>query len=111
MDLVIPVLPCNGTARLTLFHNSPSAAQGNTRNISSGNHRSALRRDDSAHVTKAIVSDIELGYGIPLNIEAVEKLKHAEVYPLGLQVQQTIDEKGRSIPKRRLTHDLCESSG
>ena len=79
------------------------------KNLSSGNHRSALQRNDRAHVTRAIISDVELGYGIPLTIEAVEKLKHAEVYPLGLQTQQTIDEKGRSIPKKRLTHDLSHN--
>ena len=77
-----------------------------TVNIDGGNHRSALKQEDREHVTKAVKSDVELGYGFPLTIDGVMQLKDAEVYPLGLQSQQTIDETGRSIPKKRITHDL-----
>jgi hypothetical protein len=51
-------------------------------------------------------SDVNLGYGIILTPECIKKLKHAEVYPIGLQHQQTIDEHGNIIPKKRISHDL-----
>ena len=68
-----------------------------------------MSKEARVHVAKAIESDIELGYGIPISIPGIYKLKDAEVYPLGLQTQQTIDEAGRSIPKKRLTHDLSHN--
>ena len=74
--------------------------------IEKGNHKSALHKDARAHVDKAMHSDIELGYGIPITIECIKKLKHAEVYPIGLQHQLTIDEHGNIIPKKRISHDL-----
>ena len=74
--------------------------------INKGNHKSALDKDARAHVDKAMISDIELGYGIPLTINCIKKLKHAEVYPVELQHQLTIDEHGNIIPKKRISHDL-----
>jgi hypothetical protein len=53
-----------------------------------------------------MLSDIELGYSIPITVDCIRKLKHAEVYPIGLQHQQTIDETGAIIPKKRISHDL-----
>ena len=75
-------------------------------NIERGNHRSALASDNRERVDKAIRSDVELGYGIPLTIEGVMRLKDAEVCPLRLQTQQTINENGKVISKKRLTQDL-----
>eukprot|EP00956_Cyclotella_meneghiniana_P041032 scaffold212472_cov70-Cyclotella_meneghiniana.AAC.2 len=74
--------------------------------IEKGNHKSALVKEATAHVDKAMISDIELGYGIPITIDCIRKLKHAEVYPVGLQHQLTIDEHGNIIPKKRISHDL-----
>jgi hypothetical protein len=53
-----------------------------------------------------MMSDIELGYGIPITIDCIKSLKHAEVYPIGLQHQQTINEHGKIIPKKRISHNL-----
>eukprot|EP00956_Cyclotella_meneghiniana_P033327 scaffold95026_cov46-Cyclotella_meneghiniana.AAC.2 len=74
--------------------------------IEKGNHKSALHKDARKHVDKAMISDIELGYGIPITIDCIKKLKDAEVYPIGLQHQLTIDENGNIIPKKRISHDL-----
>ena len=74
--------------------------------IEKGNHKSALHKDARAHVDKAMNSDIELGYGIPVSIDCIKQLKNAEVYPIGLQHQLTIDENGNIIPKKRISHDL-----
>jgi hypothetical protein len=74
--------------------------------LQKGNHKSALDPSAKEHVAKAMISDIELGYGIPITIECIKQLKHAEVYPVGLQHQQTINEHGKIIPKKRISHDL-----
>ena len=78
-------------------------------NIERGNHKSALKTDDRHHVTKLMTSDVELGYAVPVTLECVRKLKDAEVYPIGLQNQMTIDADGNVIPKKRATHDLSHN--
>ena len=78
-------------------------------NIARGNHKSALKPEDRHHVTKLMRSDVELGYAIPVTIECVRNLKDAEVYPIGLQSQLTIDAEGNVIPKKRATHDLSHN--
>eukprot|EP00956_Cyclotella_meneghiniana_P045743 scaffold382601_cov79-Cyclotella_meneghiniana.AAC.1 len=76
--------------------------------IEKGNHKSALHKDARQHADKAMMSDIELGYGIPISIsiDCIKQLKDAEVYPIGLQHQLTIDESGNIIRKKRISHDL-----
>jgi len=76
------------------------------KSIERGNHKSALSDEERPHVTKLMSQDVELGYGIPLTVECISKIEGAEVYPVGCQNQQTIDEKGNVIPKKRVTHDL-----
>ena len=78
-------------------------------NIERGNHAAAVEDENRDHVSKAIKMDVQLGYGFPLTIDGVLKLKDAEVYPLGLQSQWTIDEEGTTIPKKRITHDLSNN--
>ena len=50
--------------------------------------------------------DVELRYGIPLTLICIWNLKDAEVYPVGIQNQDTINKKREIIPKRRVTNDL-----
>ncbi|EJK50939.1 hypothetical protein THAOC_29947, partial [Thalassiosira oceanica] len=57
-----------------------------------GNHKSALKEDEHQHVTKPMRTDVENGYAVPITAEGVRRLKDAEVYPVGLQDQNTIDE-------------------
>jgi len=78
-------------------------------NLARGNHKSAVKEEDRHHVTKLMNLDVDHGYAIPLTVEGVRKLKDAEVYPVGLQNQMTIDEDGNSIPKKRVTHDLSHN--
>jgi len=77
--------------------------------IERGNHKSALSEEERPHVTKLMVQDVELGYGIPLTVESITKIPGAEVYPVGCQNQLTIDESGNVIPKKRVTHDLSHN--
>jgi hypothetical protein len=48
---------------------------------------------------------VDLGQGIVLTPDCIRQLKHAEVYPIGLQHQQTINEEGKFIPKKRISHN------
>ena len=77
--------------------------------IERGNHQSALDEDLRHHVTKGVLSDIQLGYGFPIPIECIPKIEGAEVYPMGVQNQLTISEFGEIIPKKRVTHDLSHN--
>ena len=78
-------------------------------NMERGNHKSALKDDERQHVTKLMRTDVENGYAVPITAEGVRRLKDAEVYPVGLQDQNTIDERGNVIPKKRVTHDLSHN--
>jgi len=91
-----PIEPLDDEARISMLAKS----------IDRGNHKSALSDEERPHVTKLMSQDVELGYGIPLTVDCVTKIQGAEVYPVGCQNQQTIDEKGNVIPKKRVTHDL-----
>ncbi|EED86556.1 predicted protein [Thalassiosira pseudonana CCMP1335] len=58
--------------------------------------------------------DVKLGYGIPITTDcaaklSAAKLKHAEIYPVCLQHQTTIDARGASTTKKRVTHDLSNN--
>eukprot|EP00957_Ditylum_brightwellii_P110503 8428412-Ditylum_brightwellii.AAC.1 len=50
--------------------------------------------------------NIDLGYGIPLPLDILPQIPFAEVYPLGIQHQTSIDEMGCPIIKDRVSHDL-----
>ncbi|KAL3790085.1 hypothetical protein ACHAWO_004842 [Cyclotella atomus] len=71
-----------------------------------GNHKSALQPEAIEHVTKAMHSNISLGYTIPITLDGIRHLKEAVVYLIGLQHQLTINENGAIIPKKRISHDL-----
>ena len=71
-----------------------------------GNHKSALTKEAEPIVNKLMQEDVSLGYAIPITKDCLLKLKHAELYPCGLQHQMTVNEAGEVIPKKRVTHDL-----
>ena len=77
--------------------------------IARGNHKSALSEEGRPHVTKGMISDVELGYAFPVSIDCVRNMPGAEVYPVGMQNQMTIDKNGDPMPKKRLTHDLSHN--
>lgn len=74
--------------------------------LEKGNQKSALEEDALPIVTKAFADDIKKGYAIIVTKDCLKNLKDAEVYPLGMQHQATINERGEIIPKKRLTHNL-----
>lgn len=77
-----------------------------TNQLERGNHKSALTAEAKPIVDKLVKQDVTFGYALTITKDCIIKLKHGELYPLGLQHQITIDEKGTKIPKKRVTHDL-----
>jgi len=67
------------------------------------NHKSLLKH--SEFIEPIITEDVERGFALPLPLEILHHLKGASIAALGCHRQSTIDEKGSSIPKYRLTHD------
>ena len=74
--------------------------------MNKGNHKSTRSKEADRLVTKAMTTDVERGYGIIMTMKCAARIKEAEIYPLGLQHQHTINERGEIIPKKRVTHDL-----
>ena len=74
--------------------------------IKRGSHKSALSDEQQPVVTKRMAQDVDLGYGIPLTLEYLKKIKQTEVYPVGCQDRLTTDEHANIVPKKRITHDL-----
>ena len=68
-----------------------------------GNHKSASIHADK--VKTNLSDDVTHGYSLPLPIAILPRLTDAALAPLGLQVQKTIDEFGKTVPKYRMTHD------
>ncbi|KAL9179582.1 hypothetical protein ACHAXT_008872 [Thalassiosira profunda] len=71
-----------------------------------GNQASALTQEALPIITKLMIDDIVKGYALIVTIDCIKRLKDAEVYPMGLQHQLTVNEKGETIPKKRLTQNL-----
>ena len=64
--------------------------------IARGNHKSAKQ---NLPILKGMVSkEVEVGFQLPIPIDCIHNIPHAVVAPYGLQTQQTVDEKGHSIP-------------
>jgi len=77
--------------------------------LGKGNHKSTNIKDDKIHVTKAMETNMVIGFGFILNLKCAERLKQAEIYPLGQHHQMTINERGDHIPKKRVCHDLSNN--
>jgi hypothetical protein len=76
--------------------------------LQKGNHKSALTKEAIPIVNKLMEKDVINAFSIIVTLDCLRKLKDCEVYPMGLQNQTTVDEKGKVIPKKRLTHDLSD---
>ena len=71
--------------------------------IKRGNHASANLHPDEIH--KLMMKDVGHGFVLPLSLEGINNLRGAELAPLGVAKQFSIDENGEQIPKFRATHD------
>jgi hypothetical protein len=76
--------------------------------LSRGNHKSATV--ESHHVSNLLAKDVTHGFSVPIPIDIIRLIVGASVQPLGMVVQQTLDEDGKPKVKLRLTQDLSFSS-
>ena len=68
------------------------------------NHKSATENEDICE--KMAAKDADLGYSAVFPVDCAAKIANGDVYPLGVQFQNSINEKGENYIKSRLTHDL-----
>ena len=54
---------------------------------------------------KAVSKEVQKGWLLPVTIESLTKIKGLSLIPLGIANQDTIDEHGNRIPKKRVTHN------
>ncbi len=71
--------------------------------IARGNHKSAKENLDQ--VRKLLGKDVAHGFAIPLSLQAIRSIPNAQVQPIGMVRQWSLDEDGTRIEKLRLTHD------
>ena len=76
--------------------------------LARGNHKSATV--EGRHVAALLAKDVTHGFSVPIPINIIRLIPGAAVQPLGMVVQQTLDENGKPKVKRRLTQDLSFSS-
>ena len=80
----------------------------NDRQLSRGNHKSAIALQDSLH--REIDKDVLAGFALPLPIALLDKIPHAMLAPWGLIRQHTRAADGSTVTKDRPTHDQSWSN-
>ena len=75
-----------------------------------GNHKSPQSVLNASALNKYISKEIDHGWALTLTIESLQSIKNVGVEPLGVTEQFSINEKGESYVKRRVTHD-CSFPG
>ena len=69
-----------------------------------GNHKSAKENEELC--VELASKDATLGYSAVFPVSCAEKIANGEIYPLGIQFQNAVNEFGEIYEKARLTHDL-----
>jgi len=67
-----------------------------------GNHKGTVKQQDL--LVKLVTDDVIRGFTLPLPLEKIAQIPGVLLAPLNIQVQNTINERGKIIPKNRLTH-------
>lgn len=68
-----------------------------------GNHKEATQ--NPTLLRSLIIDDVTHGFALPLPLEKIHQIKGVLLAPLNIAIQETINERGETIPKKRLTHD------
>ena len=74
--------------------------------LKQGNNKSA--KDESEWVGKQFQNEVKRGWTLALPIRAASKFKGGIYAPLGVVEQDTINEKGDIVPKKRLVHNMSK---
>jgi len=71
--------------------------------LSRGNHKSVAK---NAHIVQQLIAeDVIHGHSLPLPLHCANKIINSSIAPIGVVIQETLNEHGARIPKFRLTHD------
>jgi len=68
-----------------------------------GIHKGANQQPEL--LKKLINDDITRGFALPLQLHKIKKIPGVLIAPLNIQLQKTINERGKIIPKNRMTHN------
>ncbi len=71
--------------------------------IQQGKHKSAT--ENVHHVRNLLGKDVMHGFAMPLTLDAVQQLPNAQVQPIGVVKQRSLNESGARKEKRCLNHD------
>ena len=74
------------------------------RALAYGNHKSAKDRPEAC--LELMEKDADLGYSACFPLEHTKNIVNGELYPVGIQLQNSINREGEIYVKMRLTHDL-----
>lgn len=70
-----------------------------------GNHQSATKPENAAALDTSFDKEVKYHWAIPLDPTSIEQIPGAQVAPLGVAVQWTLDSNNNRKIKRRTTHD------
>ncbi len=68
-----------------------------------GNHKGADQQQEL--LLKLVQDGVDRGFALPLPLDKIKKIPGVLLAPLNIQLQKTINERGKIIPKDRLSHN------
>jgi hypothetical protein len=68
-----------------------------------GNHKGAKGQQEL--LLKLVKEDVDRGFAFPLPLDKIKNIPSIILAPLSIQLQKTINKRGKIIPKNRLTHN------
>ena len=68
-----------------------------------GNHKESIQQKEL--LLMPVKDDVVRGFALPLPLDKIKKVPGVLLAPLNIQLQKTINKRGKIIPKNRLTHN------
>ncbi len=68
-----------------------------------GNHKGAKGQQEL--LLKLVKGNVDRGFAFPLSLDKIKNIPGIILAPLNIQLQKTINKRGKIIPKNRLTHN------
>ncbi len=69
----------------------------NQYHLQRGNHKSVTQNKEA--ISNIIEAEIQRGFALPLPIDLINEIPNGSIAPLGLQIQETINETGDVVEK------------
>jgi hypothetical protein len=71
--------------------------------LAAGNHKGAEEQQEL--LLKLLKDNVDRGFALPLPLDKIKNVPGVILVPLNIQLQKTINERGKIIPINRLTHN------